>query len=51
MYYRANPLPAVREDLNEAGFTVTAVALTALARPDGRPRYWLVLARRPVDPR
>jgi ubiquinone/menaquinone biosynthesis C-methylase UbiE len=50
MYYRANPLPAVRDDLTSAGFTVTAVALTPLARPDGRPRYWLVLARKPEAP-
>ena len=35
MYYRTSPLPAVCADLTAAGFTVTAVALTALGR---RPR-------------
>jgi SAM-dependent methyltransferase len=45
MYYRTCPLPAVREDLAAAGFTVTTVPLTALGtRQDGSPRYRLVLA-------
>lgn len=39
MYYRTTPLPAVRDDLVAAGFTVTAVALT--------DRAWLVVARKP----
>ena len=47
MYYGTCPLPAVQSDLTAAGFTVTAIPLMALGRPeDGRPRYWLVLARR-----
>ena len=47
MYYRTFPLPAVRGDLAAAGFTVTAVPLTALGRrADGSPRCELVLARR-----
>ena len=47
MYYRTWPLPAVRDDLSAAGFTVTTVPLTALGlRGDGRPRCQLVLARR-----
>jgi ubiquinone/menaquinone biosynthesis C-methylase UbiE len=51
MYYRTSPLPAVRDDLTAAGFTATAVALTALGRyRDGSPRCWLVLARKPADP-
>jgi SAM-dependent methyltransferase len=51
MYYRTNRLPAVRDDLTAAGFTVTAVALTALGRyRDGSPRCRLVLARKPADP-
>lgn len=50
MYYRTNRLPAVRDDLTAAGFTVTAVALTALGRyRDGSPRCWLILARKPAD--
>ena len=45
MYYRTGPLPAVRDDLTAAGFTVTTVPLTALGqREDGSPRYGLVLA-------
>ena len=40
MYYRTTPLPAVRDDLTAAGFTVTAVALA--------DRGWLVLARKPA---
>ena len=47
MYYRTGPLPAVRDDLTAAGFTVTTVPLTALGqREDGSPRYGLVLARK-----
>jgi len=47
MYYRTCPLPAVRDDLTAAGFTVTTLPLTALGRrEDGSPRYRLVLARR-----
>jgi SAM-dependent methyltransferase len=42
-------LSAVRDDLTVSGFTVTTVPLTALGRrADGRPRYRLVLARRPA---
>jgi SAM-dependent methyltransferase len=49
MYYRTCPLSAVRDDLTVSGFTVTTVPLTALGRrADGRPRYRLVLARRPA---
>jgi SAM-dependent methyltransferase len=49
MYYRTWPLPAVRDDLTAAGFTVTTVSLTALGlRADGRPRCRLVLARKPL---
>ncbi|MGK5683764.1 class I SAM-dependent DNA methyltransferase [Actinoplanes sp. URMC 104] len=49
MYYRTNPLRAVRQDLKAAGFTVDTVPLTALGRHrDGSPRFWLVLARKPV---
>jgi hypothetical protein len=52
MYYRTGSLPAVRDDLTAAGFTVRAVALTALGlRRDGSPRYRLVLAGKPADPR
>jgi hypothetical protein len=36
MYYRTSPLPAIRTDLTAAGFTVRAVALTALGRHPGR---------------
>ena len=51
MYYRTSPLLAVRDDLTAAGFTVSAVALTVLGRHrDGRPRCWLILARKPADP-
>ncbi len=47
MYYRTCPLPALRDDLAAAGFTVTTIPLTALGqRPDGAPRYRLVLARK-----
>ena len=51
MYYRTCPLPAVRDDLIAAGFTVTTVPLTALGRrEDGSPRYRLVLARKASTP-
>jgi len=51
MYYRTSPLPAVRDDLTAAGFTVRAVALTALGRHrHGSPRCRLILARKPADP-
>ena len=44
MYYRTSPLPAVRDDLTAAGFTVRAVALTALGRHrDGSPWCQLIL--------
>jgi SAM-dependent methyltransferase len=47
MYYRTCGLPAVRDDLAAAGFTVTTTPLAALGRrDDGSPRYRLVLARR-----
>ena len=50
MYYRTSPLSAVRRDLTAVGFTVRAVALTALGRHrDGSPRCDLVLARKPAD--
>lgn len=49
MYYRTSPLPAVRDDLTAAGFTTTAVALTALGgHRDGSPRCRLILARKPA---
>jgi ubiquinone/menaquinone biosynthesis C-methylase UbiE len=51
MYYRTNQLPEVCADLMTAGFTTTAVTLTALSRRDGSPRCRLVLARKPADPR
>jgi ubiquinone/menaquinone biosynthesis C-methylase UbiE len=48
MYYRTGPLHAVRSDLAAPGFTVTTVPLPALGRRrDGRPRYRLVIARKP----
>jgi len=51
MYYRTCPLHAVRSDLTESGFTVTADPLTALGRrEDGGPRCWLVIARRASTP-
>jgi len=47
MYYRTCTLSAVRADLTGAGFTVTTVPLPTLGqRPDGGPRFRLVLARR-----
>lgn len=51
MYYRTNPLPAVRDDLTVAGFITTSIDLTALGRHrDGSPRCRLILARKPADP-
>jgi ubiquinone/menaquinone biosynthesis C-methylase UbiE len=51
MYYRTSPLLAVRDDLTAAGFTVSVVALTVVGRHrDGRPRCFLVLARKPSEP-
>ena len=45
MYYRTMPLPAVRDDLVAAGFTVESVPVESLGRyGDGSPRCWLVLA-------
>lgn len=51
MYYRTCSLPAVRDDLTAAGFTVTTVPLTALGqRKDGSPGFRLVLARKASTP-
>jgi ubiquinone/menaquinone biosynthesis C-methylase UbiE len=51
MYYRTSPLLAVRDDLTAAGFTAHAVPLTVLGQyPDGSPRCWLILARKPAEP-
>ena len=47
MYYRANPLPAVREDLVRAGFTVDVVDLAVRVPRSSGPRYRLILARKP----
>jgi ubiquinone/menaquinone biosynthesis C-methylase UbiE len=48
MYYRTTPLPAVRDDLTAAGFTVRTILLPV---PGGHqhdsPRFQLILARRP----
>lgn len=47
MYYRTFPLGGVRTDLRAAGFTVETVPLPHFGhRPDGSPRWRLVLARR-----
>ncbi|MET9610556.1 class I SAM-dependent methyltransferase [Streptomyces sp. NPDC006512] len=47
MYYRTFPLGPVRADLTAAGFTVGTVPLEHFGRrPDGSPRWRLVLARR-----
>jgi ubiquinone/menaquinone biosynthesis C-methylase UbiE len=52
MYYRTNPLPALRGDLSAAGFTVRVLPLTALGRHgDGSPRCQLVLAHKPATGR
>ncbi len=51
MYYRITPLPALRDDLIEAGFDVRAVPLTALgAYRDGTPHCGLILASKPKAP-
>ncbi len=51
MYYRTCPLPAVRDDLAAAGFTVSTVPLTIPGRHrDGGPQFRLILARRPAHP-
>ncbi len=48
MYYRTFQLPVVRQELEQAGFEVSTVPLTALGElPDGSPRCRMVLARRP----
>ncbi|RSS82338.1 class I SAM-dependent methyltransferase [Streptomyces sp. WAC06614] len=48
MYYRTFPLGGVRTDLEAAGFSVRTQALEPFGRrPDGSPRWRLVLARRP----
>lgn len=47
MYYRTCPLPALRDDLTAAGFTVTTAPMAPLGRrSDGSLRYRLVLARK-----
>ncbi|MFE0603595.1 class I SAM-dependent methyltransferase [Streptomyces sp. NPDC058892] len=47
MYYRTFPLSGVRADLRACGFTVETVPLEHFGRrPDGAPRWRLVLARR-----
>lgn len=49
MYYRSFPWGPVRADLRTAGFTVGTVPLEHFGRrPDGTPRWRLVLARKPV---
>jgi hypothetical protein len=49
MYYSTSTLPAVRKDLEAAGFTVEAMPMTTLeSHRDGRPRWSLVLARKPA---
>lgn len=51
MYYRSFPWGPVRADLHAAGFTVDTVALEHFGRrPDGTPRWRLVLARKPRQP-
>jgi SAM-dependent methyltransferase len=49
MYYRNFQLAVVREELEQAGFAVSTVPLTALGElPGGGPRGRMVLARRPA---
>ena len=49
MYYRTFQLAVVRAELEQAGFAVSTVPLTALGElPDGGPRCRMVLARRPA---
>lgn len=51
MYYRTTALPALRDDLIAAGFTVETTALAALGRRrDGSPRCRLVIARAAARP-
>jgi SAM-dependent methyltransferase len=51
MYYRTCPLPALRRDLTAAGFTVTAIPLTAPGPGGDRsPEFRLVLARKASAP-
>ncbi|MGW6867191.1 class I SAM-dependent methyltransferase [Streptomyces sp. NPDC054901] len=51
MYYRTFPFGPVRADLTAAGFTVGTVPLEHFGRrPDGSPRWRLVLARRAGTP-
>ncbi|MGG8408100.1 class I SAM-dependent DNA methyltransferase [Streptomyces sp. 12297] len=48
MYYRTFPLGGVRTDLRAAGFDVSLTPLPEFGtRPDGTPRWRLVLARKP----
>jgi ubiquinone/menaquinone biosynthesis C-methylase UbiE len=48
MYYSTNPESAVRRDLAAANFAVDSIPLTAFGQHrNGKPRYWLVLARKP----
>jgi SAM-dependent methyltransferase len=49
MYYRTFQLAVVRAELEQAGFAVSTVPLTALGElPGGGPRCRMVLARRPA---
>ncbi|MFJ6719626.1 MULTISPECIES: class I SAM-dependent methyltransferase [unclassified Streptomyces] len=49
MYYRSFPWGPVRADLRAAGFTVGTAPLEHFGRrPDGTPRWRLVLARKPA---
>jgi hypothetical protein len=51
MYYRTTPLPAVRDDLAVAGFTVETVSLSIPRRSgESSPHFQLILARKPADP-
>lgn len=51
MYYRTFPWGGVRSDLRAAGFTVETLPLEHFGRrPDGSPRWRLVLARRGPRP-
>ncbi|MFF5446802.1 class I SAM-dependent methyltransferase [Streptomyces sp. NPDC012888] len=48
MYYRTFPFGGVREDLHRTGFTVETLPLHHFGhRPDGTPRWRLLLARKP----
>ena len=49
MYYRTFQLAVVRAELEQSGFAVSTVPLTALGElPGGGPRCRMVLARRPA---